>query len=85
MCIVVCIVVRVLTIVICTCSPFLFTEKNSSSDCFVTDHFVSEKSSFHAMESDLMNSRVVTACSDRKIRIYDIVSGKEMKAVKGNR
>ena len=57
----------------------------SPSDCFVTDHFVSEKSSFYAMEADLLNSRAITACSDRKIRIYDLVSGKETKAVKGMR
>ena len=45
---------------------------------------MSEKASFYAMESDLLNSRAITACGDRKIRIYDVVNGKEIKALKGS-
>ena len=49
----------------------------------VEDHFVSDKNSFYDLTMDVSRRTVILASQDRKLRFYDVVTGKETRSLKG--
>ena len=51
----------------------------------VEDHFISEKNSFYDLILDAPQRATILASQDRKLRYYDVVTGKETRCLKGEK
>ena len=59
-------------------------ENNGQSFNFIREHHVVGKTTLYDMEVDVEQSYVLTACQDRMIRVYDVVTGKNTSNFKGS-
>ncbi|KAK6634098.1 hypothetical protein RUM44_004706 [Polyplax serrata] len=51
---------------------------------FLRDHNVAGKTTLYDMEIDCSQKHILTACQDRNIRVYNVISGKHSKTFKGS-
>ena len=59
-------------------------ETNGQSFNFVREHHVVGKTTLYDMQVDVDENHVLTACQDRMIRVYDVLTGKNTSNFKGS-
>ena len=59
-------------------------ENNGQSFNFLREHHVVGKTTLYDMEVDVDENHVLTACQDRMIRVYDVITGKNTSNFKGS-